>query len=110
MAFGDFPAVHVDVRALGMPAQTTAFALARWEGPGVLLTTRSSRPLNPCDVGPGPRRRALQRSRACLCSMRSSIKVMGGDGQVTSFWWVPFGAFAMTDLPVATDLAQWAWS
>ena len=42
--------------------------------------------------------------------MRSSIKVMGGDGQVTSFWWVPFGAFAMTDLPVATDLAQWARS
>lgn len=41
IAFGDFPTVHVDIRALGIPAQTTAFALARWEGPGVLLDTRS---------------------------------------------------------------------
>jgi hypothetical protein len=39
---GGVPAAHADIRELGFPlageqAQATSFALARWEGSGVLL-------------------------------------------------------------------------
>jgi hypothetical protein len=101
--FGDIPAVHVDVLALDGSAQTTAFALAWWEGPGVLLAARSKRPHNNYDVGPGPCHRSPHPSGARLCVMNRSERVLSGDRQVTSFWWTPFGACAMTDLPATAD-------
>ncbi len=113
---GGFPAAQADVRDLAVAGQATMCALARWEGPGVLLVA----------TFPGGGVIALATSfRALAADLRAIqartrlagslfaappwVMLVSGGGHVTSFWWA-VSVFAMTVMPAATDRAHTAGS
>jgi hypothetical protein len=106
--------VQADVRDLTLAGQATLFALARWEGPGVLLGTTC--PLRGEVViagatsfrAPATDLWAVQpRTRLAggLWISPPSMMLICGGGHVTSFWWAHW-VFAMTVMPAATDFAH----
>jgi hypothetical protein len=109
--------VQADIRDLALAGQATMFALARWEGPGVLLETTcppEGGRHSEYDVIPGPCHRSVggqprTRLAGSLKMSPPSMMLVFGGGHVTSFWWARW-VFAMTVMPAATDFTHWSGS